>query len=121
MFFKLYLIYFVSSIEKEIDELFEEGIDILERFIRGNSDNLLLLTMLLENKTKLKKHFGKETNEIVLSFSLDRRLDEVYYRAGQYYAECGRPKAANEMLNTALTNNAAHAQAKALQLTIQDM
>jgi tetratricopeptide (TPR) repeat protein len=108
----------LETLLQEIDELFEEGVDILGRFILANSDNPLLLTMLLEHKTMVRRHFGPEADRIVLSFATNGGLDEAYYKAGRYYYECGRPAAAGEMLKAALQQNPDHGKARTLQVSL---
>lgn len=95
-----------------IDELFDEGIDILKAVIRQNTDNVLLLTLLLENAVNTKKHFGDNAVKIIEQFSNGKGLDEVYYHVGKYYADCGWKDKAKKMLKSAVKRNKQHSKAQ---------
>jgi len=92
----------------KIDELFDEGIDVLKSFILDHADNILLLTLLLDDPEHTKKHFGQSTAQIVEQFGNGGGLAEIYYHAGKYYVTCGRPDSAKRMFKSALRKNPQH-------------
>lgn len=99
---------------RKISMLFDEGIEILKSLISCNKNNLLLLTLLLENPDMTKKHFGKNAVQLVEQFGNGKGLDDVYFSVGKYYLECGRKDKAKNMLQYALKKNSQHQLAKNL-------
>ena len=104
----------LEALLAEIDELFDEGVAILERYIHCNTENPLLLTLLLQKGEMVKKHFGARAEKLLLNFCSDQSMDEIYYKAGQYYAENGRIDQAAQMLRAALKRNENHNAARVL-------
>lgn len=96
---------------RKIDSLFDEGIEILKTLVGQYKDNILLLTLLLEDPTRTKKHFGQNAFEILEQFVEGKGLDEVYYSVGKFYAESGWTDKAKEMLQEALKRNPKHQNA----------
>lgn len=97
---------------RKIDALFDDGIEILKSLIGKYKDNILLLTLLLEDPSKTKKHFGQNLVEIIAQFVDGKGLDEVYYSVGKFYAQNGWKDKALEMLNEALKRNPNHKNAQ---------
>ncbi|MFQ5865838.1 MAG: tetratricopeptide repeat protein [bacterium] len=97
---------------KKIDSLFDEGIEILKTLVGQYKDNILLLTLLLENPHQTKKQFGKDAVELIEQFVDDKGLDEVYYSVGKFYAQNGWKYKAEEMLREALKRNPNHKNAQ---------
>ncbi len=97
---------------KRIDALFDEGIEILKNLIGQYKDNMLLLTLLLEDPNRTKKHFGKNAVEILEQFVDGQGLDEVYYSVGRFYAYCGWQDKARDMFKEALKRNPKHKNAQ---------
>jgi tetratricopeptide (TPR) repeat protein len=98
---------------EKIDELFEEGIDVLSSLIQANKDNILLLTLLLEDPKRTKRHFGKNAEGIIEQFGNNEGLAGVYFNVGQYYSASGWPEKAKRMFESALKENADHKNALA--------
>lgn len=96
----------------KIDELFDEGIEILKSLIARYKNNILLLTLLLENAARTKRHFGQNVAEILDPFTGGKGLDEVYYSVGKFYAANGWNAKATKMLKEALKRNPRHKDAK---------
>jgi len=96
----------------KIDNLFDEGIDILKSLIMRNRDNILLLTLLLENPSLTRKHFGEHAEAIMNQFGNGNGLDEVYFSVAKFYHNCGRYEEAQTMYKSALKKNARHKLAK---------
>jgi len=99
---------------RHIETLFDEGIEVLRRLITNNTDNFLLLTVLLENPVLAKKHFGKNAYDLVEHFGNGKGLDEIYYSVAQYYIRCGHFEKAKKMLRNSLKKNKNHTKAKKL-------
>ncbi|MFQ5824225.1 MAG: tol-pal system YbgF family protein [bacterium] len=97
---------------RKIDSLFDEGIEILKNLVGQYKDNILLLTLLLENPDQTKKSFGKNAVEIIEQFADGKDLDEVYYSVGKFYADCGWQEKAKNMLKEALKRNPNHQNAQ---------
>jgi len=97
----------------KIEELFERGIEILKSLISRHKDNILLLTLLLEDPDRTKRHFGQDLNDMLEQFVDGRGLDEVYYSVGKFYAENGWNDKAKKMLKEAMKRNPGHQNAKA--------
>lgn len=97
----------------KIGALFDEGIEILTALIKQNRDNILLLTLLLEDAAHTKKHFGKNAGEIIEQFGRGKGLGEVYYSVGKYYVDCGWTDKAKKMFKAAVHEDAAHKRARA--------
>ncbi|MFQ5751060.1 MAG: tetratricopeptide repeat protein [bacterium] len=96
----------------KIDSLFDEGVEILKSMIGRYNDNILLLTFLLEDPTRTKKHFGEDAVEILERFVNGEGLDEVYYSVGQFYAKNGWKEKAKTMLKETLKRNPNHENAQ---------
>lgn len=92
----------------KIDGLFDEGIEIVKSFILHNSDNILLLTLLLDDTENTKKHFGQNAVQIIEQFGNGKGLADIYYQVGKYYLTCGRKEHARKMFKSALKKNSAH-------------
>jgi tetratricopeptide (TPR) repeat protein len=104
----------LGTLLKEIDDLFDHGIRILIELIEQNSDNLLLLTLLVENPKHTRKHFGEESTRLLIeNFGEGKGLEEAYYTVGKYYIQCGRPDDARKMFKSALKNNTDHVPSRA--------
>ncbi len=101
-----------------IDSLFDDGIEVLKKLIVHNKHNFLLLTVLLENPNKAKKHFGKNAYELVERFGNGKGLDEIYYSVAQYYLQLGHIERAQKMLRNALKKNKNLTKAKKLMAGI---
>ncbi len=95
-----------------IDILFDEGIEILKSLIGHYSDNILLLTLLLEDPIRTKKHFGKNIYEILEQFVDGKGLDEVYYSVGSFYLTNGWTDKAIKMFEEAFKRNPKHSNAR---------
>ena len=95
-----------------ITSLFDDGIAALQGVISQNNDNVLLLSLLLDNPDLAKRHFGKNAINLVEQFCGGKSLDEIYYLVGQYHAECGRPGSAKRMFKSALKKNGRHELAR---------
>ncbi|MCG8607392.1 hypothetical protein MJD09_20720 [bacterium] len=91
-----------------IDSLFDEGIKTLKSLILRYKDNTLLLSLLLENPKRTKRHFGANAAELLEQFVEGKGLDEVYFSVGMYYAENGWKEKAREMFDEALKRNPSH-------------
>ncbi|MFQ5705879.1 MAG: hypothetical protein ACE5HO_00395 [bacterium] len=96
----------------KIDKLFDDGIEILKTMIAKYNDNILLLTLLLEDPTRTRKHFGQNVAEILEQFVGGQGLDEVYYSVGKFYVESGWKEKAKSMLKEALRRNPQHQPAR---------
>lgn len=99
-----------SNLQK-IDLLFDEGLEIVKSFILSQPDNILLLTLLLDDTEKTSRHFGKNTAEIIRQFGNGRSLGDLYYRVGKYYLYCGRREHAKRMFKSAVKVDAQHRKA----------
>lgn len=97
-----------------IEELFDDGIQVLQSLIKENNTNMLLLTLMLENTDLVRKHFGKNVPELVSQFGNGKGLDTIYCDAGKYYIECGRIGLAKQMLRDAVKKNKDNGEAKKL-------
>ena len=88
-----------------LEKLFEQGHEVMAAFVRSHSDNVLVLSFLLENQRTVAKCFGIRPSE-VLRFLVDR-LDpqQVYYPVAQYYFESGWYERAHEMAQKAVHKN----------------
>lgn len=96
----------------KINDLFDEGIEILKSLLISNRDNILLLTVILQNPTLTKKHFGKHAETIMQELSNGNGLDELFYSVGKFYQDCGRYEEARKMFKSALKKNSNHQMAK---------
>ncbi len=97
---------------KKIDELFNEGVEILKHLIARHRDNILLLTLLLEDPERTRRHFGQDAWDLIAHFADGRGLEELYYAVGKYYAENGWRDKAIRMLEKALKLNPKHPGAR---------
>jgi hypothetical protein len=95
-----------------MDELFTRGIEIIKSLLARYKDNILLLTSLLEEPLRIKRHFGQGVAEFLEQFVDGRGLDEVYFLVGKYYSENGWPEKARHMFTLALKRNPSHPQAQ---------
>ena len=99
---------------QRINLLFDEGLEILKEFISRNTDDFLLLTLLLEDPDATRKQFGQNAVRLVEQFGGGKGLDEIYFSVAQYYLKCGRHEQARRMLKNAVRNNSDHRAAAAL-------
>lgn len=95
----------------QIEELFDDGIEILKSMILSYTDNILLLTLLLESPLRTKKHFGHDAVQLIEQFVDGKGLDEVYYSVGRFYVANGWKDKAKGMLKEAVKRNPAHEKA----------
>lgn len=95
-----------------MNDLFNDGLDILSKLIYRNKGNRLLLTGLLENHDLVERHFGQSAAELIEQCGNGKGLADIYYLISEYYLECGRKDKARVMLQTALQKNSAHKLAK---------
>ncbi|HEX9654187.1 MAG TPA: hypothetical protein VGA99_10790 [bacterium] len=96
-----------------IDELFIRGIEIIKSLLGRYKNNILLLTYLLEDPARIKKHLGQDVIDLLDKFVDGRGLDEVYYSVGKYYSENGWTDKARKMLKEAVRRNPRHPHASA--------
>jgi hypothetical protein len=95
-----------------VEELFGRGVEILTALIRRHKDNIFLLTLLLDDPKRTKRHVGQDVNNTHEQFVDGRGLDEVYYSVGRFYAQNGWNDKAKRMLNEVLKRNPGHQGAK---------
>lgn len=95
-----------------ISTLFDDGVEILRQFIAQNRDNILLLTLLIENADMTIRHFGGSAVQMVEKFAEGNDLADIYCSVGEYYIDCGRVESAKRMFKTALRKNGNHRRAK---------
>lgn len=91
-----------------IDELFTRGIEIIKSLLGRYKTNILLLTYLLDDPARVKRHFGQDVEELLEQFVDGRGLDEVYYSVGKYYLENGWPDKAKKVLKEVQKRNPQH-------------
>lgn len=101
-----------------IDSLFDDGIEVLKKLIVHNNHNFLLLTVLLEDPNKAKKHFGENAYKLVEQFGNGKGLDEIYYSVALYYIQCGHFEKAKKMLRNSLKKNKNLTKARKLMAEI---
>ena len=104
----------------KINALFGEGIEILKNLVVLHKDNILLVTLLLEDPARTKKHFGQDAYEMLEKFANGKGLEEVYFSVGSYYARNGWSDNARKMLEEALRRNPKHLSALELLNTIDE-
>ncbi|MFQ5603929.1 MAG: tetratricopeptide repeat protein [bacterium] len=95
-----------------IDELFNDGIKILKDLICRYKDNILLLTLLLEDPKRTRKHFGEEIMGMLNRFVEGKGLDELYNSVGKFYLDNGWHEKAIKMFHEVVKNNPNHAFAR---------
>ncbi len=95
-----------------IATLFDDGVEILRLFVARNHDNILLLTLLIENADMTSRHFGGSAVQMIEQFGDGKGLADIYCSVGDYYTDCGRKDAAKRMFKTALKKNSNHVIAK---------
>lgn len=96
----------------KMNSLFDEGIDIVRNLIRKYSDNVLLLTLLLENTALVKRHFNQSAVELLKAVGDGFSLDEMYFLVGSFYANSGWLEKAKSMLKETLRRNPGHRSAQ---------
>ena len=97
---------------EKIDALLDEGIETLKLLIKKNNEKLLLLSFLLEEPKRTMKHFGASAQKIIALFGDGNGSEDVYYKVGKYYVDCGWNEKAKEMFEFVLKKNASHELAK---------
>jgi len=101
-----------------IERLFDAGLKIIKDMICQNKENVLLLTLLIENSSLTRSSFGFAADKALERFAGNEGLDNLYYRLGKYYSDCGRPVEARTMLKRAVRENKTHRRASQLLLEI---
>lgn len=86
----------------QIAQLFREGEEILNSLLPLHKDNLLLLTLFLENPRTTKRHLGKDIHEIISQFSNGHPVEEMYRVVADFYARNGWKDKADKILKETL-------------------
>jgi hypothetical protein len=95
-----------------IDELFARGTEIIKTLLKRYNDNILLLSSLLEDPLRVKKHFGMDVNALLAEFADGRGVDDLYFQVGKYCSDNGWQDKAQKMLRETLARNPAHSKAR---------
>ncbi|HDP99386.1 MAG TPA: tetratricopeptide repeat protein [bacterium] len=106
-----------SSLElnlRKIDELIEQGVEILIKMLENYQDNILIITYFLENKKALTKAFKNRFKCIIKILIKDQKLEDIYLSTGKYYMASGWYEKAELAFERALKSHPGHPEAKKL-------
>lgn len=102
------------KILRRIQYLFSQGTDLLLKILEYQSDNIPLLTYLLENKSVIEQATCQKIETVLTHLLGDHSLEEAYYQVGKFYFESGWVERAQSMLQDALVIHPSHASVKKL-------
>lgn len=95
----------------KIDVLFDQGINIILKILEKYQNNILLLTYFLENMAALKTIFKSQFETIISIFVADRKIEDIYVAATNYYRECGWEDRAKDLYKQMLKYMPRHKEA----------
>ncbi len=98
--------------QEKIAELFEHGIEIIRNLLRRYKDNILMLSYLIEEPSKIRRHFGRDAFSLLHEYLDDQGLDEVCFKIGKYFLKNGWQEKASKMFKETLKHNPQHVNAR---------
>lgn len=97
---------------KEIDDLFNHGVEVLVEFMQLHSSNVLLLALIVENQNTLRKSIGMTGSDLLKKVTGQNNPEATYYLTGKYYMDSGWFERAENMFKKILQSNPKHTEAR---------
>jgi hypothetical protein len=102
------------KILRRIQYLFAQGTVLMLKILEYQSDNIPLLTFLLESQTLLEQATSQKIEAILAHLLGENCLEKAYFQVGKFYFESGWVERARLLLIDALKIQPNHAQVKKL-------
>lgn len=104
---------------EKIEELFVHGVEILRNLLSRYKDNILLISYMIEEQSKIRRHFDRDVFSLLREYWDGQGMDEVYFVIGKYCVKNGWREKAAKILKEALKLNPQHGdvQAELLKLS----
>lgn len=83
---------------QRIEELFEEGLEIIREMIANYRDNAVLLMFFVENRERIEEIFGLPLAEFLKPMVNGSTEHEAAFRVAEYYLESGWLERAKRLL-----------------------
>ncbi len=96
---------------QRIQRLFEEGQDWLLKVLIHHREDVVILSLLVEQRRYIEESFGTDLIQLLQHMG---GFEPVYMRVARYFKASGWPDRAKRLLSDVLQNNPEHADAKAL-------
>lgn len=101
---------------KKMRILFFDGTDIIKRLLVEYTDNIIVLSYLLENSRYVREALGENVKSILKRILIDPKIERAYIRVAEFLIESGWAERARRMLGEAVKINPNNEKAKKLLL-----
>ncbi len=95
-------------------KIFEQGIELLNKVLKYQKNNIPLLTYFLENKAEVELTLGSDLSRILEPILGEQKIEQAYFQVGTFYYDSGWIEQANSMMNKVLQVNPGHQGAQEL-------
>ena len=99
---------------QRILSLFKDGIDLIKLMLKGYSNNIVIMSYLIENDHYVQESFGEKTMTLLERIFGKDKLDQTYVYVGEYCIKSGWEDRARKVLGDALKLNPHNEQANRL-------
>ncbi|MBN2093463.1 hypothetical protein JW964_27815 [candidate division KSB1 bacterium] len=98
----------LTIVLRRILKLFEQGIELLKKVLKYQTNNIPLLTYFLENKSEVEMVLGSDLSQILEPILGEQKIEQAYFRVGSFYYDSGWIEQANSMMEKVLQVNPSH-------------
>jgi hypothetical protein len=99
---------------KKMRILFSDGTEIIKRLLVDYTDNIIVLSYLLENDRYVHKALGENVKSILKRILGKQKIETAYIRVAEFLIESGWKERARRMLGEAVKINPDNSKAKKL-------
>lgn len=97
-----------------IEQLFDQGIDVLLTMLKSHTNNIHLITYVMENQSFCVKQLNCELEKLLLILTEEKSIEDAYVLSAKYYYDSGWADKARDMCQKSLVINPENQVAQSL-------